>query len=74
MLISTAIGNFTGFSVSPIQITGANRLKIQNNFLKVIDSVEAICGKRKGRIGKNIYCLICALSTVRRWKALRSLD
>jgi hypothetical protein len=45
MLISTAIGNFTGFSVSPIQITGANRLKIQNNFLKVIDSVETECGE-----------------------------
>jgi hypothetical protein len=43
MLISTAIGIFTGFPVSPIQITGANRLKIQNNFLTIIDSVKIEC-------------------------------
>jgi hypothetical protein len=45
--ISTAIRSFTGFSVSSIQLTGANRLKLQNNFLTVIDSVETVCGEMR---------------------------
>jgi hypothetical protein len=35
----------TGFSVSSIQLTGANQLKIQNNLLTVIGSVETKYGE-----------------------------
>jgi hypothetical protein len=57
MAISTVIRRFTGFSVSSIQLTGANQLTIQNNFLTVIDSVETKCCERKGRIAESFYCL-----------------
>jgi hypothetical protein len=41
---------FADFLLLLYTIAGANRLKIQINFLTVIDSVETKCCARKGRI------------------------